>query len=116
MGTIFSDVSRNLDLGVGSGTDPSLDFAVDTDGYIEDPMMRGESGGFLPGIAGPSKEERGDLVTTSLSFLLVHLKIDGTAWAPFLSSMFIGTMALLQVVTKLTSHTSISPIDMQIVR
>ena len=41
--------------------------------------------------------QQGDLVTTSLSFLLVHLKIDGTAWAPFLSSVFIGSMALLHV-------------------
>ena len=38
-----------------------------------------------------------DLVTSSLSFLLFHLKIDGTAWGPFLSSVFIGSMALLQV-------------------
>ena len=44
-----------------------------------------------------NKNEQGDLVTTSLSFLLVHLKIDGTAWAPFLSSVFVGSMALLQV-------------------
>ena len=38
-----------------------------------------------------------DLVTTSLSFLLFHLNIDGTAWGPFLSSVFVGSMALLQV-------------------
>lgn len=111
VGTIFSDVSRNLDL----GTDPLPDFAADTDGYLEDPMMGGGSGGFLPGIAGPSIEERGDLVTTSLSFLLVHLKIDGTAWAPILSSLFIGTMALLQVATKFILHTKIPYIKKKVV-
>ena len=110
VGTIFSDVSRNLDL----GPDPLPDFAADTDGYLEDPMMGGGSGGFLPGIAGPSIEERGDLVTTSLSFLLVHLKIDGTAWAPILSSLFIGTMALLQVATKFILHTRIPYIKTKI--
>ena len=48
-------------------------------------------------VGGVSKVPQGDLVTTSLSFLLVHLKIDGTAWAPSLSSAYIASMSLMQV-------------------
>jgi hypothetical protein len=116
VGTIFSDVNRNLDLGVGSGTDPTMDLAADTDGYLEDPLLGGDTGGFLAGVGGPSKEERGDLVTTSLSFLLVHLKIDGTAWAPILSSIFIGTMALLQVIMMFISWIISSYTDIYIAK
>jgi len=49
------------------------------------------------GAGGGGRSQQGDLVTTSLSFLLVHLKIDGTAWAPLLSTVFVGSMALLHV-------------------
>ena len=44
---------------------------------------------------GTSRTQQGDLVTTSLSFLLVHLKIDGTAWAPLLSTIFVGMMTMM---------------------
>lgn len=54
-----------------------------------------ESPGSIDDLINQNNEA--DLVTTSLSFLMIHLKIDGTDWAPFLSSVFIGSMALLQV-------------------
>ena len=65
------------------------DFGVGLDGYMEESMVGSD--------AGVSKPHQGDLVTTSLSFLLVHLKIDGTAWAPSLSSAYIASMSLMQV-------------------
>ena len=46
---------------------------------------------------GENRSPQGDLVTNSLSFLLVHLKFDGSAWAPLLSTVFVGSMALLHV-------------------
>lgn len=52
---------------------------------------------YAPGMASADRKQESDIVTTSLSFLLVHLKIDGTAWAPLLSTLFIGSMALLHV-------------------
>ena len=82
----------------GFGVSHGPNFGQGLDGYIEDPLGGEESGGSIVGPTGAKKNEQGDLVTTSLSFLLVHLKIDGTAWAPFLSSGFVGSMALLQVM------------------
>jgi hypothetical protein len=82
----------------GLGVSHGPNFGLGLDGYIEDPLGGEESGGSILGPSGAKKNEQGDLVTTSLSFLLVHLKIDGTAWAPFLSSGFVGSMALLQVM------------------
>jgi hypothetical protein len=82
----------------GLGVSHGPNFGLGLDGYIEDPLGGEESGGSVLGSTGAKKNEQGDLVTTSLSFLLVHLKIDGTAWAPFLSSAFVGSMALLQVM------------------
>ena len=73
---------------------PDIGAAFGVGDGIED-LGSADSGTF--GLGSAQKNEVGDIVTTSLSFRLVHLKIDGTAWAPFLSSVFIGSMALLQV-------------------
>ena len=74
------------------------DFGVGLDGYMEESMVGSDTE--------VSKPHQGDLVTTSLSFLLVHLKIDGTAWAPSLSSAYIASMSLMQVRQYSVLHTT----------